>query len=105
MPRINRNLMPFHNFTGSVRIKTGDQVSESKQFKVQMAYKELEKQQDLLSDKKRVHKFYNKQRYYKPGQQEEDIILSQESTKMNVDEFPCPDEQITYKPSIEIQRL
>ncbi len=32
--------MPFHTFTGSVRIKTGETVSESKQFKIQMNYKE-----------------------------------------------------------------
>lgn len=46
--RIKGDFMPFHNFTGAVKIKTGDVVSESKSYKVRMNYKQ----------NKRQHKFY-----------------------------------------------
>ena len=53
--RARGEFMPFHNFTGVVRIKTGEVVTESRNYKIKMQYKEQDK------DNKRQHKFYNKQ--------------------------------------------
>jgi hypothetical protein len=62
MPKKQRgDIMPFHNFTGSVRIKTGEQVEESRQFRVQMSYKqhrERHEQPEEALNRKRTHKFY-----------------------------------------------
>ena len=80
------DFMPFHNFTGAVKIKTGDVVTESKSYKVKMHYKEKE----VANANKRQHKFYNKQ------QQQKTIYQSEEEK----DEYPCEDEKITYKPSM-----
>jgi hypothetical protein len=56
------DIMPFHNFTGAVRIKTGDTVSESKNFKIHMQYKDTEDFPPKF-EKKRAHKYYSKQPY------------------------------------------
>lgn len=84
--------MPFHKFTGSIRIKSGEQVSESRAFKVRMAFKDQDQPPYL---RKRLHKFYQKSQKTEDGE-DKDIVLSQSSGE---EEFPCPDEQIVYKPS------
>ena len=52
-----------------------------------------------------MHKFYQKH-HYRRDQDQDDIILSQDSPdKQTLDEFPCPDEKIAFKPSIPQQNL
>ena len=67
-------VMPFHNFTGSIRIKTGDTVTESNAFKVNMNWKKE-------NEPKGKHGFYKKQYRREPQREEEPQ-----------EEYPCPDE-------------
>lgn len=62
--KLRPDFMPFHSFTGAVRIKTGQNVSESNQFKINMQFKERKTEDEKNSapkyPRKRTHKYYGK---------------------------------------------